>query len=70
MNSPTTKGEARNLPQLIGCFISDAILSSEEFGELDTKIEKPVQAETKPGYEIFLVSNTVDHTHFILRPPI
>lgn len=51
-----------HLPQLVGYFTSDAILSSREFGELDTKIETPLQAETKTSYEMFLVSNTVSHT--------
>ena len=42
-------------PQLIGHFKSDAILTSNEFQELDIKSQKALQAETNYCYETYSV---------------
>ncbi|KAL9132931.1 MAG: hypothetical protein Q9175_005887 [Cornicularia normoerica] len=40
------------LPQMIGYFKSDKVIQSEEFQRLDSELQRPLFAETKPHYEI------------------
>lgn len=44
------------LPQMISYLKSDRILSSREFQELDSAVQKELQAETTPHYELISVS--------------
>ena len=45
------------LPQMISYLKSDRISSSKEFEELDNLVQKHLQAETTPNYELISVSN-------------
>ena len=47
------------LPQMISYLKSDRISSSREFEELDNLVQKHLQAETTPNYELISVSNFV-----------